>query len=55
LERFRPTVLIETGGENRAKIIALFHSLGYRGFTLEHGLEVPLTPDSEKDIIFRVG
>ncbi|MBR4149169.1 MAG: FkbM family methyltransferase [Rikenellaceae bacterium] len=55
LERFRPTVLIETGGENRKKIIALFHSLGYRGFTLEHGLEVPLTPDSEKDIIFRVG
>ena len=53
LERFRPTVLIETGGENRPKIIALFRSLGYRGYTLEHGLEVPLTADSEKDIIFR--
>lgn len=53
LERFRPTVLIETGGENRPKIIALFRSLGYRGFTLEHGLEVPLTADSEKDIIWR--
>lgn len=53
LERFRPTVLIETGGENRPKIIALFRSLGYRGYTLEHGLEVPLTDDSEKDIIFR--
>lgn len=53
LERFRPTVLIETGGENRPQIIALFRSLGYRGFTLEHGLEVPLSDDSEKDIIFR--
>lgn len=53
LERFRPTVLIETGGENRPQIIALFRSLGYRGYTLEHGLEVPLAADSEKDIIFR--
>ena len=53
LERFRPTVLIETGGENRAKIIKLFHSLNYRGYTFEHGLEVPLTDDSEKDIIWR--
>lgn len=53
LARFRPTVLIETGGENRPKIIALFHSLGYRGYTLEHGLEIPLTADSQKDIIFR--
>lgn len=53
LERFRPTVLIETGGENRPKIIALFRSLGYRGYTLEHGLEVPLADDSEKDIIWR--
>lgn len=53
LERFRPTVLIETGGENRAKIIKLFHSLGYRGFTLEEGKEVPLSADSEKDIIWR--
>ena len=53
LERFRPTVLIETGGENRPKIIALFRSLGYRGFTLEHGKEVPLSDDSEKDIIWR--
>ena len=53
LERFRPTVLIETGGENRPKIIALFRSLGYRGFTLEHGKEVPLSNESEKDIIWR--
>ncbi len=53
LERFHPTVLIETGGENRPRIIGLFTSLGYRGFTLDHGREVPLTPQSTKDIIFR--
>lgn len=53
LERFHPTVLIETGGENRPRIIDLFTSLGYRGFTLDHGREVPLTPQSTKDIIFR--
>ena len=53
LERFHPTVLIETGGENRPRIIRLFTSLGYRGFTLDHGREVPLTTESTKDIIFR--
>lgn len=53
LERFRPTVLIETGGENRPQIVALFTALGYKGFTLEQGREIPLTPRSEKDIIFR--
>ena len=53
LERFRPTVLIETGGENRPQIIELFTELGYRGYTLENGREIPLAPDTEKDIIFR--
>ncbi|WP_295936203.1 FkbM family methyltransferase [uncultured Alistipes sp.] len=53
LERFRPTVLIETGGENRAQIVALFTELGYNGFTLDRGREVPLTETSTKDIIFR--
>lgn len=53
LEKYHPTVLIETGGENRPRIIALFESLGYRGFTLDHGKEIPLTPQSGKDIIFR--
>ena len=46
-------VLIETGGENRPQIVALFTGLGYRGYTLEHGQEIPLTEDSTKDIIFR--
>ncbi len=57
LERHRPTVLIETGGENRPAIIRLFEELGYAGYTLDRGSEVPLgseSPESpEKDIIFR--
>ena len=53
LERFRPTVLIETGGENRPQIVALFTTLGYAGFTLDRGREIPLAPDTTKDIIFR--
>ena len=47
------TVLIETGGENRPQIVALFTTLGYAGFTLDRGREIPLTPDTTKDIIFR--
>lgn len=53
LERFRPTVLIETGGENRARIVALFTELGYEGYTLRRGREIPLAAGSTKDIIFR--
>ncbi len=53
LERFRPTVLIETGGANRARIVELFTALGYAAYTLERGREVPLRPTSRKDIIFR--
>ena len=53
LERFRPTVLIETGGENRGRIVALFTELGYEGSTLHRGREIPLAAGSTKDIIFR--
>ena len=53
LKRFHPTVLIETGGENRPKIIHFFEMLGYSGFTLDNGEEVVLNSESEKDIIFR--
>ena len=52
LERFRPTVLIETGGENRRRIIDLFRGLGYSGYMLEHGVMVPVSYSEEKDIIF---
>lgn len=53
LEKFRPTVLIETGGANRPQIVALFTELGYTGCTLDRGREVPLTVQNTKDIIFR--
>ena len=53
LEKFRPTVLIETGGANRPQIVSLFRELGYTGCTLDRGREVPLTAESTKDIIFR--
>ena len=53
LERFRPTVLIETGGENRDRIVALFTDLGYDAYTLHRGQEIPLRAGSKKDIIFR--
>ncbi len=53
LERFRPTVLIETGGENRARIVGLFTKLGYAAYTLRRGREIPLADGSTKDIIFR--
>lgn len=53
LERHHPRVLIETGGENRHRIVELFTSLGYTGFTLDRGREVPLEQHSTKDIIFR--
>lgn len=53
LERFLPVVLIESGGENRPQIIALFRSLGYEGYTLKRGREVLLEEYSTKDIIFR--
>ncbi len=53
IERFRPVVLLESGGESRLEMIELFTSLGYRGFTLSCGEEVKLRQDSGKDIIFR--
>lgn len=53
LERFRPTVLIETGGDNRPRIVRLFTEMGYHGATLDHGKERPLSETSTKDIIFR--
>lgn len=53
LERFRPTVLVETGGANRPQIVELFTALGYEGFTLDRGEEIPLTDNGTKDIVFR--
>ena len=52
LERHRPTVVIETGGENRPQIVEMFVRMGYCGNILESGRLVPLTDDSTKDIVF---
>ena len=46
LERFRPRVLIETGGANRPRIIELFTELGYEGFTLDRS-SAPAPPATE--------
>lgn len=54
IEKHRPTILLESGGENRQQMISLFvGELGYKAYTLERGVEVPLTEGSTKDIIFR--
>lgn len=52
LERHHPQVLVETGGENRPQVVALFRELGYEGRTLQRGRWIPLDPRSEKDILF---
>ena len=53
IERYHPTVLIETDGETRHQIIKMFSQMGYRAYMLENGKEVRLDADSDKDIIFR--
>ena len=52
LERHRPTVLIETGGDNRPRIVALFGSIGYDGYVLSEGTMRPLADGDTKDIVF---
>ena len=52
LERHRPTVLIETGGDNRPRIVALFGSIGYDGYVLSEGAMRPLAAGDTKDIVF---
>ena len=53
IERHHPTVLIETDGETRREIIAMFEGMGYRAYMLENCREVALDMESDKDIIFR--
>ncbi len=52
IDRFRPTVLIETGGEKREVIKSFFLSRGYDAFTLSDGKAHKMTQDDGKDIIF---
>ena len=54
IERFRPVVLLETDGDTRREMVAMFADMGYRAYTLsDDGSECPLTTDSDRDIIFR--
>ena len=53
IEKFHPTVLVETDGESRQQIIRMFTELGYSAYMLVGGKEVTLDPESDKDIIFR--
>ena len=55
IEKFHPTVLVETDGESRQQIIEMFTQMGYRAYMLVDGKEVELDPESDKDIIFRFG
>lgn len=53
IEKFHPTVLVETDGESRQQMIAMFTEMGYSAYMLVGGKEVALDPESDKDIIFR--
>ena len=53
IEKFHPTVLVETDGESRQQMIEMFAELGYSAYMLVGGKEVTLDPESDKDIIFR--
>ncbi|MCL2511269.1 MAG: FkbM family methyltransferase [Bacteroidales bacterium] len=52
IQRFRPIVLIETGQENRPKIIAIMTGMGYEPMMLEHQKLRPLHPEDSDDILF---
>ena len=53
IEKFHPTVLVETDGESRQQMIRMFTELGYSAYMLVGGKEVTLDSESDKDIIFR--
>ena len=53
IEKFHPTVLVETDGESRRQMVKMFDELGYAAYMLVEGREVALDVESDKDIIFR--
>ena len=53
IEKFHPTVLVETDGESRQQMIKMFKEMDYRAYMLLDGKEVELAPEGDKDIIFR--
>jgi FkbM family methyltransferase len=52
LEKFHPTLLIETGSENRLEMISIMTQLGYEALILDHQKLRPLTPADFSDILF---
>ena len=53
IEKFHPTVLVETDGESRQQMVKMFKEMDYRAYMLVGGKEVELDPEGDKDIIFR--
>lgn len=53
IEKFHPTVLVETDGESRHEMVTMFSEMGYKAFMIVGGKEVVLEEESDKDIIFR--
>lgn len=55
IERFRPVVMVETGGPNRKEILKMFRTWGYAGYVLEEGRLISVMRAPEKDIVFIPG
>jgi len=52
IAKFYPTILIETGGDNRLKITDLLIEMDYIAFVLENRKLRPLVPEDTADILF---
>ena len=52
LARHRPAVLVETAGEKRREMLALFAELGYRPYQLDAELELVPMGNAEEDLLF---
>ena len=52
IKQFQPTVLIETGKENRLKIISIMTEMGYEALVVENKKLRPLLPEDSADILF---
>ncbi len=53
IERHRPVILLESGGESRVKMIEMIEGVGYERFILIEGEEQREVSISDKDLIFR--
>lgn len=52
LEKFHPTVLMETGGTNREKMITFMETIGYAPYILKGKHLHRFPPDTGEDILF---